>query len=78
MRQFLTLNRDILLIVLVGLVLRLSFVSVLHADGYTSDEKELIAIGSAIAGTMALDTRTRGGGRNFIIFVRTKYSRVHG
>ena len=40
---------DVLLIVLVGLVLRLSLVSVLHVDGYTSDEKEYIYLASKLA-----------------------------
>lgn len=43
-------NRDVMLIVLVGLVLRMSVVSVLHLDGYTSDEKEYIYLASKLAG----------------------------
>ncbi len=50
MKQLLNSNRDVILIVLVGFVLRLSFVSVLHVDGYTSDEKEYIYLASKLAG----------------------------
>ncbi len=47
--QWIGPHRDILLIAFVAFVLRLSVIAPLHAQGYTSDEKEYIALAVKVA-----------------------------